>query len=97
MSFVSLGNIWRPSPETEGGATVSPGVRPLIACPYDIFQKDQAGHLRWCGAAIDVASAKAQIGELSRHSPVEYFVSDHRTRKMIPAGQLTSTEFELKV
>jgi len=99
MSLVSLGNFWGVSAKSLNGKTkgaVRAGGKSLVECPYDIFQKDEAGHLRWCGAAIDVPSAKAEIAEFAKHSKAEYFVSDHRLRKMIPAAHLALSEFEGK-
>ena len=70
-------------------------VKSLLECPYDIFQKDERGHLRWCGAATDVASAEAQIAELAVHSPVEYFLSDHRARTVVSATRPCVGESDL--
>ena len=75
MSFVSLGNFWRPSPTNLSIKDSAAGVRPLLECPYGIFKKDEAGHLRWCGAAQDVPCTKAQIGALAADSQVESLLS----------------------
>jgi hypothetical protein len=84
----------RSVPDRKGELT-NDAVKPLIECPYDIFRKDERGHLSWCGAATDLPSAQAQIAKLAVHSPVEYFVSDHRMRTMVSTTPPYVTESDL--
>jgi hypothetical protein len=49
----------------------------------DIFKEDLGGIPVWVDAVTDLENAQRRVRQLSSSVPVEYFVFDQRTRKIV--------------
>lgn len=47
--------------------------------PFDIFQTENDGSVRWIGTAATLEDAKTHVQKLSLHAYGEYLVLDHRS------------------
>jgi hypothetical protein len=55
-----------------------------MTAPFDIFQTESNGSVRWIGSAETLADAKARIQENSLRSPGEYLLLNQLTgRKLV--------------
>jgi hypothetical protein len=50
-----------------------------MTAPFDIFQAESNGSVRWIGSAETLANAKACIQENSMRSPGEYLLLNQQT------------------
>jgi hypothetical protein len=50
-----------------------------MTAPFDIFQSENNGSVRWLGAAKSIADARAHIQKQRANSPGEYFILNQRS------------------
>jgi hypothetical protein len=50
-----------------------------MTAPFDIFQAESNGSVRWLGSAGSIADAKARIQKEPANSPGEYFVLNQQS------------------
>lgn len=55
-----------------------------MADPFDIFEVETKGAVRWLGAAASLADAQATIGRYGSGSSGRYVVVDQKTGRKIP-------------
>jgi hypothetical protein len=55
----------------------------LMVDPFDIFQTETVGSLRWVEAAKSLEDAKARVQDLALRSPGEYIILDQKTGNKI--------------
>ena len=54
--------------------------------PFDIFQKEPDGKLRWIEAAESLESAQARVQKFMKLSPGEYMIFSQKTGNKILIG-----------
>jgi|HubBroStandDraft_2_1064218.scaffolds.fasta_scaffold357472_2 hypothetical protein len=50
-----------------------------MTAPFDIFQAESNGSVRWLGSAESIADAKARVQQHSATSPGEYLLLNQKT------------------
>jgi hypothetical protein len=50
-----------------------------MTAPFDIFQAESNGSVRWLGSAENIADAKARIQEQPANSPGEYLILNQQS------------------
>jgi hypothetical protein len=55
-----------------------------MTAPFDIFQAESNGSVRWLGSAESIADAKAHIQKQPANPPCEYFIlNQHSGSKLV--------------
>jgi hypothetical protein len=57
--------------------------RSVVTPALDIFKKDVRGNPVWIDAVNDLEDARLRLNQLVSIRPGEYFVFDHRTRRIV--------------